>query len=80
MYLLRVAADAVAHGNLLGLDVVTVVSKFAIVEHCLERKLPAAVQSKNCRVGQKLCSLPDVLGPPRVVAVRAVLDFRVIPI
>ena len=65
-YLLGVAAKAVANGDLVRLQVVSVGREFSVVKRKFVRS-PESVQ--NCRVGEADSSLPHELGTcPRVGA------------
>lgn len=75
-HLLRVTTHAVADGDLVGLEVVTVVGELAVVQ----RKLVTSAELvEDALVGKSLRPLLDVLRPSGIVAVRAVLNVRVIP-
>lgn len=75
-HLLRVTANAVTNGDLVWLQVVAVGGEIAVVQGKL-MAAPVFVQ----RGGVGLCERPllHVLRPTRIVAVRTVIDQRIIP-
>lgn len=62
------------HGDLVGLEVVTILGQLALLPRGQKRPLAAAVHLEVCRVGELDASGLHILGPSRVVAAGAVLD------